>query len=67
MIMSVTRIMTNFQSLAYHEMRIILANVLWRFDFELCPESEGWTDQKVWIVWEKPALMVKLKPRTETN
>ncbi|KAK7730221.1 hypothetical protein SLS57_001883 [Botryosphaeria dothidea] len=53
--------------LAYHEMRIILANVLWRFDFELCPESEGWTDQKVWIVWEKPALMVKFKPRTETN
>jgi len=43
-------------------MRAILANVLWHFDFELCPESEGWSNQKVYGIWEKKDLFVKLKP-----
>ena len=50
------------RSLAYHEMRAILATVLWHFDFELCPESEDWSNQKVYTVWEKKDLFVKLKP-----
>ena len=49
-------------SLAYHEMRLMLAKVLWSFDVELCEQSKNWTDQKVYTLWEKPALMVKLTP-----
>lgn len=43
-------------------MRIIMANILWHFDLELCPESNSWLDQKAFIIWHKPALMVKVKP-----
>ncbi|EOD51467.1 putative cytochrome p450 protein [Neofusicoccum parvum UCRNP2] len=50
------------KNLAYHEMRLILANVLWHYDLELCPESQNWEDQKVYIIWEKGPLMCKLKP-----
>lgn len=45
-------------------MRSILARMLWNFDMELCEASMGWKDQRVFIMWEKPALMVKLAQRT---
>ena len=50
-------------SLANHEMRIILAKLLWNFDFELRPESENWIDQKVYLLWVKPPLMVNARYR----
>ncbi|KAF1970600.1 P450 monooxygenase, partial [Bimuria novae-zelandiae CBS 107.79] len=49
------------RSMAYHEMQLILVKVLYNFDYELCPESEGWDDQRTFVVWEKGPLMVKLK------
>ena len=42
---------------------MILCKLLFHFDIELCPESDRWADQNVYYVWEKPALMVKLKER----
>jgi cytochrome P450 len=48
-------------SLAYHEMRLIMAKVLYAFDFELAPESENWKDQKTFILWQKKPLICKLK------
>jgi cytochrome P450 len=48
-------------SLAYHEMRLILASVLVHFEIELCPESENWMDQQTHFLWDKKPLMVKLK------
>lgn len=48
-------------SLANHEMRLVLASMIWNFDLELCEESESWLDQKVYILWVKGPLMVKLK------
>lgn len=54
----------NFYSLAYHEMRIIFATLLWHFDLELCSESSSWLDQKTYILWEKPELMVTIKARS---
>jgi cytochrome P450 len=51
------------RNLAYAEMRLILARVLWNFDLELCEESLDWSDQKSYILWDKPALMCKLKLR----
>jgi cytochrome P450 len=50
------------KNLAYHEMRIIFATVLWHFDLKLCQESESWSNQKVWSVWSKGPLWVKAKP-----
>ena len=49
-------------SLAYHEMRLVLASVVLCFDMELCTEAKGWPQQKVFILWLKPELMVRLTP-----
>ncbi|XP_014556637.1 hypothetical protein COCVIDRAFT_37744 [Bipolaris victoriae FI3] len=49
------------QNLANHEMRIILAKLVWNFDFELCDESRSWIQQKVYMLWDKPPLIVKAR------
>jgi cytochrome P450 len=52
------------KNLAYAEMRVVLARVLWRFDFELLPRQESWADEQVtFLVWEKGPLRIKLAPR----
>ncbi|PWY68979.1 cytochrome P450 [Aspergillus sclerotioniger CBS 115572] len=51
------------RNLAYAEMRVILARVLWNFDIELCEESLDWYNQKSYSLWEKPPLMCRLKAR----
>lgn len=48
-------------SLAYFEIRSILARVLWNFDMELEEDSQGWTEQKEYTLWDKPPLWVRLK------
>lgn len=53
--------MTNMNSLAYHEMRLILASVLFHFDLELCDTKEEWLQQETHAVWDKKPLEVKLK------
>ncbi|KAL2007703.1 hypothetical protein VTN00DRAFT_7685 [Thermoascus crustaceus] len=50
------------KNLAYAEMRLILTKVLWHFDLELRSESSDWNQQKAYILWQKPDLMVKLTP-----
>ncbi|KAM3420686.1 hypothetical protein BST61_g3940 [Cercospora zeina] len=50
------------KNLAWHEMRLILATTLYNFDLHLCEESENWTDQKVYTLWEKIPLWVRLSP-----
>lgn len=50
-------------SLAYCEIRLILCKLLWHFDIALSSESAGWTDQKAYFLWDKPALMVSLRDR----
>jgi cytochrome P450 len=49
------------RNLAYAEMRLILAKILYNFDLELDEKTGDWTDQKVFILWEKHPLLVKLK------
>ncbi|RHZ60721.1 cytochrome P450 [Aspergillus thermomutatus] len=53
------------KNLAYSELRIILAKVLYHFDLSLVPESVGWDKQKTFLLWEKRKLMVHLKERAE--
>ena len=45
------------------EIRSIAVRLLWNFNFELCPESRGWEQQKVFFLWEKPPLWMKLSAR----
>ncbi|KAJ5187340.1 hypothetical protein N7449_010334 [Penicillium cf. viridicatum] len=51
------------RNLAYVEIHMILARVVFNFDMELDQPEKDWLDQKVFTLWEKPELMVKLKPR----
>lgn len=51
------------RNLAYNEMRLILARMLWNFDFRLCEESNEWYKQKSYTLWEKGPLMCTLKQR----
>ena len=54
--------MTN--SLAWAEMNLILAKVIWAFDMELGKGTkEDWSDQRVWLLHEKAPLYVKISPR----
>lgn len=58
--------MTNLTifSLAYAEMRLILAKILWNFDISLHPDSKNWYEEhKVYTLWEKPNLNIYIKPR----
>ena len=50
------------RNLAYSEMRLIMAKIVWNFDFELDKERCGnWIcDQKIFGLWEKNPLYVKL-------
>ncbi|KAK1676524.1 cytochrome P450 [Colletotrichum godetiae] len=51
------------KNLAYHEMRLILATVLWKFDIELEDQNSDWIEQKSFGIWEKPPLNVRLHSR----
>jgi hypothetical protein len=42
-------------------MRLIFSSVLLHFDIELA-DDRVWTDQKVYTLWDKIPLMVKLTP-----
>ncbi|KAJ6002943.1 hypothetical protein N7451_005490 [Penicillium sp. IBT 35674x] len=52
-----------FFSLAYVEMRLILARMIINFEMELAEPGFDWINQKVYKLWEKPPLMLKLIPR----
>jgi len=50
------------KNLAYAEMRLIMAKMIWSFDFELQPESQNWMQEcKVKTLWAKPPLVVRVK------
>ncbi|KAB8233940.1 cytochrome P450 [Aspergillus alliaceus] len=48
--------------LAYAEMRLILARLLWKYDMKIDDESYNWNDQIAYTVWVKKPLMVHLSP-----
>ncbi|OHF03244.1 RadP cytochrome P450 epoxidase [Colletotrichum orchidophilum] len=50
------------KNLAWLELRLLLAKILWHYDLELCPGMESWVVQRNYITWEKGPLMVKLRP-----
>ncbi|KAB8292426.1 hypothetical protein EYC80_008152 [Monilinia laxa] len=55
------------RNLAYAEMRLILARIIWNFDLEMVDESKNWAkNMKVFLLWEKLPLYVNLKPVART-
>ncbi|KAI1821981.1 putative cytochrome P450 monooxygenase [Xylaria intraflava] len=51
------------RTLAYAEMRLILAKIVYNFDISMDSESRDWLrSQKAYTMWDKPALHVHLKP-----
>jgi len=44
-------------------MATILAKMIYHFDMQLVDPAQDWRKQKVYIVWEKKPLMVKLTAR----
>ncbi|KAK6062962.1 cytochrome P450 [Seiridium cupressi] len=51
------------KNLAYAEMRLILARIIFSFDLRLADDSRGWLDtQGAYTLWEKPNLNVYLTP-----
>ncbi|GAP88679.1 putative cytochrome p450 monooxygenase [Rosellinia necatrix] len=55
------------RNLAYHEMRLIMAKVLFNFDLELDPSCDQWYNQRIYALWEKPPLQVHLTERTDNR
>jgi hypothetical protein len=54
----------DLSSLAYAEMRLILAKIIFHFDMRIADDSKGWLEtQKAYVVWDKPALNAYLTPR----
>ncbi|KAL7806057.1 cytochrome P450 [Trichoderma gracile] len=52
------------KNLAYAEMRLILAKIMWHFDLTLHPDSADWMErQQAFTLWQKPDLNVYIKPR----
>ncbi|KAI0409101.1 trichothecene C-15 hydroxylase [Xylaria palmicola] len=50
------------KNLAYAEMRLILARIIFSFDIKIAEDSINWLDQKVFSVWIKLPLNIYLKP-----
>lgn len=52
-------------SLAYAEMRLIMAKMLWNFDWELADPKDDWMSRnRGYSVWYKGPLMIKLTQST---
>ncbi|KAK3306248.1 cytochrome P450 [Chaetomium strumarium] len=52
------------KNLAYAEMRLILARVVWAFDIKLAEDAKGWDERsKMYLLWEKGPVNVFLTPR----
>ncbi|KAI4592231.1 hypothetical protein KJ359_011383 [Pestalotiopsis sp. 9143b] len=55
------------RNLAYAEMRLILAKIVYNFDLKIADDSLRWLqDQKAYNLWDKPALNVYLTPVTHS-
>lgn len=51
------------QNLAYAEMRLILARLVWNFDLAITEGSREWLhDQRSYLLWDKPDLDIYLTP-----
>lgn len=52
------------QGVAWAEMRLILASLVWAFDIEAV-RALDWAQQKTYLMWEKEPFEVRLQRRVE--
>ncbi|KAI0138673.1 cytochrome P450 [Hypoxylon sp. NC0597] len=51
------------RNLAYAEMRLILAKIIYNFDMSISDDSRNWLkDQKSYFLWDKPSLNIYMTP-----
>ncbi|OLN96220.1 Isotrichodermin C-15 hydroxylase 11, partial [Colletotrichum chlorophyti] len=56
------------RNLAYAEMRLILARLIWNFDMRIAEESKDWDEKsESYFLWQKDPLNVFLAPRTKVS
>lgn len=56
---------TDCYSLAYAEMRLIMARMVWNFDITLAEDSQNWMEtNELFILWDNPPLNVYLTPHS---
>lgn len=48
-------------NLAWHEMRLMLAKLVYEFDIE-SEAGPDWVDQKVYVIWDRKPLVCRFKP-----
>jgi cytochrome P450 len=54
----------NTASLADAEMRLVLAHLLFNFNFQLVDKDSKWEDQEAYVLYMKKPLMVHVKSRS---
>lgn len=52
------------KSLAWAEMRLTLAKLVWHFDWENESPANRWEKQDMFIMWEMEPTMVRMLPAT---
>ena len=56
------------KNLAYAELHLVVARLLWKFDVKVLEGQEDWiSSQRVFVLWNKGPLMVKLSPRSSAQ
>lgn len=53
------------QNIAWAEMRLIMAKLLWTFDLSVGPETVKWEDLRTFLLVEKKPIEVKIALRGE--
>ncbi|KAF3803795.1 Isotrichodermin C-15 hydroxylase [Colletotrichum gloeosporioides] len=52
------------RNLAYAEMRLIVARMVWNFDMRIAEDSKGWDDRsQAFLLWEKGPVNCYITPR----
>ncbi|KAL5375074.1 hypothetical protein DPSP01_011490 [Paraphaeosphaeria sporulosa] len=55
-------------NLAYLELRIILAKMVWAYEWEMVDKDVDWVrDNKMYLLWKKPEMKMRFHPRAETK
>ena len=55
-------------NLAYVELRLVMARLLWKFEVHLDQSCSNWVDNLVeYFGWEKTPLLARLTPRQEVH
>lgn len=51
------------KSLAYMEVSLVLARMLWNFDWQAGKKNLAFENEKVYALWQKSSLVMQFKPR----